>query len=614
LPEGLGIFVRNRTNNRTTSSGSSTSTNYSSASTIFSDRPEHLSEPFLVSWIPHLLLTGIGLIVSFFLGLSMITTLLFISLILTSFCWKNKHTKKEIDNKSIGYFFFDKCLEFFLCFDIVVIFYACLSWVVEGTSDQTTLGWLQSLEGFLLSVNKFVSFLKIKPWYAVLIILGLIIVDLSVSYFFNSRKPAGESETTDAETVSETDEKVSEMPPSNLASRYKTYHTWSKRFYTVTVLLCSFTFFGNTVLGERVAHLRINIDKIRDGYEKLKEETEKLLMASVQQKIYEKVKESLPSDIKNDFDYPKIIVIDLNNVRADYERLKTYGVTNPEAEAAIKNYEAQAKRYTNITNEQTIDDEIKPKNVEVEKPSKPESVEVEKTSKPNPKPETTIKSVEKPLAEIKSKITFRTRAISLLKLDGAKELLVQFPKSLTDVTKNRIFSEIVKTHPILEPVFDIVSGTIDKFVENKVKESAVIAADALIDSPQNAERIINKEATKIADSIEIKKDEATVGKIKGIFIEIKTQLSKIKEVNQKVRLLVEKYKPKPLPPVQPKPIPKNTPESNGCCYCVITENGREVSRRLMGCDKGCIDGTYEEQCEGIKSFWRKRLNKLPDIP
>src|SRR5215213_227491 len=202
----------------------------------------------------------------------MILGIFIVSLIATIFCINRKHFWKEHNEKSLWYFFFDKCVEFFVPLSIVTGFYTILWGLVEGTSDKTTLGWLESLENFLMSVQSFVSYLKIKPWYAVLIIFGLIIFDLLVTYILQFRKSVKNDKPTE----------------SNLASRYKTYHTWSKRIYTVAVLLCSFTFFGNQV-GDQIAHLRIRTDKIKQGYAKVQEEAEGMLAASVQQKIYEKV-------------------------------------------------------------------------------------------------------------------------------------------------------------------------------------------------------------------------------------------------------------------------------------------------------------------------------------
>lgn len=562
LPKKLDDFVSVWTND------SNTSYKHSSVSTIFSNHNINSATPYVISWISHLTLISIWLLISFVLGLSLITTLLFISFILTSFCFKNRKTKKVINEKSIGYFFFDKCFEFFVCFSIVVFFYAGISWMVEGTSDATTLSRLESLEQFVTKIKDFVSYLKIKPWYAALIIFGLIVIDLLVSYFLTFKKSARLSETVGDEV---------EQTQSTLATRYKIYHTWSKRIYIVAVLLCSFTFFGNSVLGERVAHLRINIDKIREGYTRLKEESEKSLMASVQQKIYEKVIQNLPSDIKDNFNYPKIINVNLNDLRNNNEQLRKYGVPNPDAEKILKDY--KVKRSANIPDEPISYDEPKPM-----------KIEVEKKTDIKPKAGTTVESIEKSLAEVETRKTFKTRFVSLLKLDGTKELLVKFPASLTDVTKGKVFGEIFKTHPILEPVIDIFVGTMDKYVETKVKDSAEIVADALLESPEKAEKVLSEESTKIANSIEIKKDKIAFEKLRKFYADIKVRLLKIKEVNQKTQLLLEKNTPKT--PLFPATIPTpNTNEELISCYCTCSRNpGVPIFRGTMTnaqCVKSC---------------------------
>ncbi|HEX8639088.1 MAG TPA: hypothetical protein VF692_13550 [Pyrinomonadaceae bacterium] len=428
----------------------------------------------------------------------MILGIFLLSLIITIVCLNKKLFWKKFNEKSPWYFFFDKCVEFFIPLTVVTAFYTVLWVLVEGTSDTTTLGWLESLENFLLSVQDLVAKFKVKPWFAGLFILGFIILDLLLSYFLES---------------------------STLASRYKTYHTWSKRVYIIAVLFCSFTFFGNQV-GDQIAHLRIRTDKIKQGYAKIQDEAEDILYVSVQQKIYEKVKLSLPPDIRDNIDYPKIINIEMSNLRNNYEKLKLYNAANTSAAEIIKNNDAQIKRNNSAIGERIRYDEPTP--------DKPNDGKGGKSPRKSPKAQATLESVEKTLANVEAKKSVRTRFISLLKLDGTKELLCQFPKSLTDVAKSRIFKTVVEVYPILEPVVDVFVGTYDKYVESKVKESTNIVAEALLESPEKAEQAAAQEAQKIADSVEVKMNETTITKARKSTGEAKIQIEKLKAVNATV--------------------------------------------------------------------------------
>lgn len=200
------------------------------------------------------------------------TALFIVSLITTTLCWiAKREEKKKRGIKTLSYFFLDKSLEFFVPLTLVVIFYAFLSWYIGwNNTDQTTIAALEGFQQQMDSLQKYLSWFKFKPWIAALIILGIILLDLFLSIFFSFK---------------------------DLGAYYRYYGLWSSRIFTVVLLLCCFTFLGETV-GEKRAELSSRIDKITEGYSKVRESASQMLTDAVQEKLYEKVENSFPAEIR----------------------------------------------------------------------------------------------------------------------------------------------------------------------------------------------------------------------------------------------------------------------------------------------------------------------------
>src|SRR5579885_1702802 len=383
----------------------------------------------------------------------MILLIFIVSLALTSFCLRRKRLWKANNDKSAWYFFYDRCVEFFVPLTGVTFFYSVLWLLVDGTTSRTTLGWLETLEGVLASVESFVKHFKFTPLTSALIILGIIILDLLLSLVSKSGRAI---------------------------AFYKGYNKWVKRVYTVAVLLCSFTFFGNQ-LGEERAHLRLRTDEIKQDYAKVRGEAENALYVSVQQKLYDKVRSSLPPEVR---DYPDNINTELATLRSTYQESNSYGIRLPDTEGIIRRHEGRAKQAPDFSDKPIGYEEP---NIgggpEQKLGTSPDEVE------PRPPSNLTVESVEKSLSEISTEPSLRTRAVSLIKSEGGKQLLCQFPKSLTGAVKSQVFKEAMKNYPLPEPVVDIFVGTYDKYVEEKVKKAADKLADKLLEHPEAAEQL-----------------------------------------------------------------------------------------------------------------------------
>jgi hypothetical protein len=404
---------------------------------------------------------------------------------LTVFCWRRKRVWKERDAKSLPYILFDKSLEFFVPLTAVMLCYAALAWVVDGAGDQTTLGRLEQLERLLDSLNSYLSWFKLKPWVAALVIASVMAVDFSLSLFFRYR---------------------------DMASLYKHYGLWSKRVSTVVLLLCCFTFFGNAV-GERRARLRTRTDNIREGYARIQERAEEMLSGSVQQRLYQKVYLAFPSAADAQSDYLKRTGAKLDDLRVSLKYADALGVKDERAEEIVRRHEAGAGK--------TAGPEPEPIHYAAEEPL------------PGPRPATpppadvSEASVKKTLAEIETKESFRSRFVSLLKMEGTRQLYCQFPKSFTSVVKGAAFKAAIANYPFLEPVIDIFTGTFDKVVEQKVKGAVDAVADGLLKNPQAADELVSGEAEKIVQSTEVKSAPESVASIKRSAAAVEAEVRQI---------------------------------------------------------------------------------------
>jgi hypothetical protein len=434
---------------------------------------------------PSMVIAGVGLAFALWQW-NWPKSLFVVSVALTIFCWRQKRRWKKDDNKSSSYFFFDKCVEFFVPLTSVMVLYAILAWMVDGTADQATLGRLQKLESQLNSIHSYVAWFKLKPWIAALFLIGVIVLDLFLSSFFKYK---------------------------DMASWYTHYNLWSKRVCTVVVLLCCFTFFGNAV-GERNAHLRTNTDRIREGYARIQEKAEEILTESVQQQLYEKVQITLPSEIRAGFDYPQNIAAKMEDLRVSLKYADVLGVRDQDAAEIIRRYETSAKEPPGFYEEPIRYSELEP-------------VPQSKAKVASPPAETTAASVEKTLAEIETRKPFRSRLIALIKLDGTKQLFCQFPKSFTNVAKSAIFKAAMVKYPLLEPVVDVFIGAFDKSVEEKVKSSADQVADALLKNSGTADQVVAEEAGKIVDSVKVKESPSTLERVKGVLGDFKQRIRDI---------------------------------------------------------------------------------------
>lgn len=436
----------------------------------------------------------------------------FASLTMMWVCFEKRKTWKERNSKSLWYFLYDKGVELLVPLTAVTAFYTLLSVLVENTADTITYSWLEKLDAAICFLNDKVYYIKFKPWTVAAIIFGLMIVDAVLSYFI---------------TV------------GSLASNYKHYSKWSKRVITTVALLGSFTFFGTFVGGEKVARLRLSQDKIRKTYASVQQHAEQMLFSSVQQDLYQKVLSSFPDEVIDAGKTAGAINDALSTFEAKYNSAKDYGLYETSAESIHSRYFEKSDRVS-FTNTDPI-----PYAEEVKTAPTTETAKTSGLSVGEAKPvnkvalsELSVESASKVATEIETTATSRSRFVSLLKLDGTKQLLVQFPKSLTSATKTKIFAGVTKEFPILEHFIDVFVGAFDKQLEDKVNKSVDRVAEKLLKNPQAANQIISEESGKITESVKVSVSGSTITKARAIAGKVKAQIAEIQNAIKRLTTLI----------------------------------------------------------------------------
>jgi hypothetical protein len=415
------------------------------------------------------------------------TALFLVSFITATLCWLAKRQEKKAHGvKTIRYFFLDKSLEFFVPLMLVVIFYTLLSWYIGwNNTDQTTIAALEGFQQQMDNLQTYLSWFRFKPWTAALIILGIILLDLFLSVFFSFR---------------------------DLGAYYKYYSLWSKRVFTVVLLLCCFTFLGATA-GEKRAELSSRIDKIADGYSKVRENASRMLTDAVQEKLFEKVQNSFPVEMRVAA-YVKNIDDRLEKLRVSIYYANTAKVDVIKPSAVIADYETFSKEPINYAETAAVQPPVSP--------AKPPSG-------------TSVESVGKVLNEVETKLTFKQKLASLIKSGGGKQLFCQFPKSFTNVLKSAALKGIVEKYPVLEPIVDVFVSTFDKTVEEKVNGATDRLAESIMKDPASVNKVVAEESQKIVDSTEVKVPPGDAEQIKKGSPKVQQKLSEIDLVEKNLQ-------------------------------------------------------------------------------
>ncbi len=479
-------------------------------------------------WETFLILIVIWSALSFFLGFSTITFLLPVSLIFLGFFAMNRSEYKGAHRKTFVYFAFDKAVELFACLSIVLAFYLGASWIFDGSSDQSTLADLWRLEDRFESFKQFLSsYVIFKPWISAILIAILIGIDLLYSY------------SVGFDPARQTQNDGKDGKPKSLVSRYLAFQKLSKRAYIVLAFLCAFTFFGNAVAGEKLARVQVRIEKIRTGYEEARKETEGILVAAVQQGLLQQIDNDIAVALRAttyDFKYHNIVFSSnsrVESLRQTYSKAKSTPnvVIERGIEARVK--ETTSKRPPAYQGPGTVSYSDKPAG------DTPLKTETRYTSKWRPPglSDLTLGKIEEVKSSFK-KAPGLPRSTSAIKLADGAEVLVQFPKSFTNVVKGAAFNDLVMRFPFLEPMFNALVSAFDKTMEERIKSKVGPHLDRILakwfpggtltpaDFEFEAKEIVNSSKITLTNDV-VKNTKAAAGEFAQVISESDTLIKKL---------------------------------------------------------------------------------------
>ena len=318
--------------------------------------------------------------------------------------------------------------------------------------------------------NFLARYLIFKPWISAILIAILITVDL-VYVAEVGFEPSGEG--TDKEKQ------------KSLVSRYLTFQKVIRRVYVVLVLLCSFTFFGNALLGQKIARVQVRITKIRSGYEQVEKATEAALTAAVQQRLLDEIDNSiaftrpyLAQPLAHPHRYYHDIIYTshdrIESLRKSYSTAKSTAAVNlgPNLDARVNEVTSKPPPAYDGPREVPYSDIARGTDGVTETPSQVE------THPANLKELTSGKLTEinKALQDT-SKVR---KSVSAIKLADGTEILIQLPKSFTNVAKGAAFRTLIARFPFLEPIIDALVSAFDKTVEQRIKAKVGPKLDSLL--------------------------------------------------------------------------------------------------------------------------------------
>ena len=451
-----------------------------------------------IAWKRFLILMVAWSVLSFYFSVSIITFLFPASLILMAFFRTNRALYKSANRKNFAYFSFDKGVEIFSSLTIVVTFWVVASWLFDDSNDQSTLRYLWELEDRFMFFKNLVSrYIIVKPWISALLIALLIVVDLVYAYVVGFNASA---ESNDKEK------------PKSLVSRYLAFQRLSKRAYVVLTLLCAFTFFGNAVVGEKLARVQVRIGKIRSGYEEARKATEATLTAEVQQRLLDEIDHSIayhrpyrPADQKYYHDIVYTSHDRIDSLRKSYSSATSTAnvIVEPKLEARIKEVTSKPRPAYNGPREVPYSDSGAGGVTET-------SPQAE--ARPANLKELTIETVEEVNKSFQNTSKLR-RSISAIKLADGTEIFIQLPKTFTNVAKGVAFRELTARFPFLEPMIYGLVSAFDKTVEERIKTKVGPKLDRLLaewfpgrplsqaDFQYEADEIVNKSKIAVSETV-----------------------------------------------------------------------------------------------------------------
>ena len=196
---------------------------------------------------------------------------------------KKKNLEKNLETKTITYFFYKNSLDFLLPFSIVSFIFMVLSILFSYLDiDVMKLQALITLEQRIEAFENAVDFVKLSAGQSLLFLLAIFLVSFL-------RLPVRSISTKSTETALK---RITNF----LLSVFDKYQTSVKYIVIVSTLAASFTFFGR-VAGEPSKNIAVKIKIAQQGYAENRAE----LRQAVESEILNETYQNIESGLKNNY-------------------------------------------------------------------------------------------------------------------------------------------------------------------------------------------------------------------------------------------------------------------------------------------------------------------------
>ncbi len=392
-----------------------------------------------------------------------------------TFCFIKKGNIEKVDSETpIFFFFLNNSIGFFIPFSIVTLFYSILSIVLSYTNrDTITLKFLVKMNDFFYKLREFVSFFKLTPLHAFIILILLFSFSLIKSYLQKSG----------AKSNLEINTKII----SWLYKLFDIYQKWIRLIYVIAVLLSSFTFFANNIT-EAASKLEIRIGRIKQSCD----DYHSKLNLTIKKEITNEVCSEL---IQQQLKYPEYqkAIKHSNNIKHIIDELKN--IENKKYDIPIVNDKIEL----NTEKEQRINSALKQVEHERRKsvPSINEIFENQSlTTKKSKSFHTRLKNHNN---QVPNKAT---SLMATMATQGFKRLPPQMLNIFSSIIDTKILKILSHDYPIMEPIYEIFSTTLDdkvKQVSNKIVDNvfSLSIKENNIDLSREIDKRVSIETRKI---------------------------------------------------------------------------------------------------------------------
>lgn len=415
---------------------------------------------------------------------------------------KKRSLERQRRDRELRYYFVKSSLEFLVPLSIALAFYVGLWAVISLGWERLSLQSLISLEGALATIHSYLANVKLSEFVVLLGFVAIYLLGLPLLPW-RKQEPGVKPETRE-----------------KLYAGFGQFHKWTKRLYTLFVLLCSFTLLG-TQLGAPSDELKLRIKLTRDGYADLQQQAQEAVAEEVAGQLHDKVQQSFPPAYHEALKLPEKIGAQANTLRDYY--------AGAQREHQIKSSKAETVLAAIATRNKTVaglPTEGRSAPATGAAPAKVDTPEQRQVSYRQ------INQAKTALENYRQKAG--NKMLTFLNTEEGKRLAVQAPKAISDLLKSELVRSLIKAYPIAEPMVDVLADTIDEKVQAKVEKAVDNATRSLVQNPERAEAAVKSEAAAVADQTPVKQPPAAAEKAAQAGRQLQQELASVEAARAEV--------------------------------------------------------------------------------